>query len=244
MRELGLHIKQVCALDQNVLIIPDLHFPYAHPDWYPFLKAIKDNYKPDLIINLGDEVDGHAISFHDSDTSLANADQELEEAIEQIHRLRDLFPKMYLCESNHGSLAYRKIKSNGIPLRHLKELSDLYETPQWSWHHELLVETHNHLVTFVHGKTGAKNKLAMEQGNSAVQGHFHGLFEITWMKSSMSERFNMFCGCLIDMQSMAFAYGKNIAKKPILGAGWINELGEPVLIRMMLNKEGRWNGKL
>jgi len=244
LRELGNHIKPIVSFDQRVLIISDLHFPYAHKDWYPFLKAIKDNYKPEIILNVGDTVDGHAISFHSSDSSLPSADQELEEAIEEIQRLKELFPKMYICESNHGSLAYRKIKEGGIPIRHLKDLNELYDTPLWEWHHELLVETLQGFVSVVHGKSGGYNKLSSEQGNSAVQGHHHQKFEITWSKSTMMERFNMIVGCLIDVNSMAFAYGKNFAKKPMLGVGWLNEMGEPSLIRMITDKNNRWIGKL
>ena len=77
-----------------MLVISDLHLPYAHPDWFPFLKDIKDKFKPKIILNAGDEVDGHAISFHDSDSSLFNADAELDKAIDEIQGLKELFPKM------------------------------------------------------------------------------------------------------------------------------------------------------
>lgn len=244
MEELKNGPKKLVALDQSVLFISDLHCPYNHPDSFEFLKAIKHHFKPDITVNVGDEVDGHSISFHDSDTSLPSADQELEMAIRDMEELKGIFPKMYILESNHGSLAYRKVKHHGIPIRHLKDLHELYNTPEWSWHHEVVLETHNGFVTVVHGKTGAYNKLALEQGNSAVQGHYHQKFEITWVQSSMNTRFNMIVGCLIDQRSMAFAYGKNISKKPILGCGWLNELGEPALIRMKLDRHGRWNGKL
>jgi len=236
--------KHLVGLDQSVLIISDLHKPYSHPDAIPFLKAIKENYKPEIIINVGDELDKHAVSFHNSESSLFNADKELERAIEGIQELRDLFPKMFLCESNHGSMVYRRLKAEGIPIRNLKPLHELYDTPSWSWHHEIMIETHLGKVVIVHGKTSSKNKLASEFGCSAIQGHFHSLFEITWHQSVHSSRFNMIVGCLIDSDSMAFAYGKNFTKRPILGVGWLNELGEPSLIRMQLDSNGRWNGKL
>lgn len=236
--------KPLVALDQSCLIISDLHSPYNHPDSFAFLKEIKSQFKPDIILNAGDEVDGHAISFHDSDSSLFNADQELELAIKDMKELASIFPKMYIAESNHGSLIYRKFKSNGLPIRHLKPLHELYETPQWSWHHEIILETHLGFTLLVHGKTGAYHKLALEQGCNTIQGHFHQKFEITWSQSTTNFIFNMIIGCLIDPASMAFAYGKNIAKRPMLGVGWLNELGEPSLIRMITDKHNRWTGKL
>ena len=244
MRELGSHIKQLCALDQSVLIISDLHAPFCHPDAFIFLEEIKNKYKPELVINVGDEIDHSQQSFHASDSALPNADKELELAISDLQRLRDIYPKMYLCESNHGSLAYRKAKYHGIPIRQLIDLPELYDTPQWSWHHEIMLETHSGFVTVVHGKSGGYNKLALDQGNSAIQGHHHSKFELTWIQSTMNIRFNMIVGCLIDEKSLAFAYGKNMSRKPMHGVGWLNELGEPCLIRMILDKHGRWIGKL
>lgn len=236
--------KHIVGLDSRILVISDYHAPYQHPDAYEFLKAINNTYKPEIILNVGDEVDGHSISFHRSDSALPSADKELEYAIEEMRKLHELFPKMMICESNHGSLIFRRMKDQSIPLRHLIPLNELYETPLWSWHHEIMVETHLGQVLLVHGKTGAYNKLAMEQGVSCIQGHFHQKFEITWMQSTTGARFNMIVGCLVDPKSMAFAYGKNFSKIPCLGVGWINELGEPSLIRMILDKNGRWIKKL
>ena len=238
------YCKNIDARGSSVLIISDLHFPMAHPDWYLFLKEIKKKYRPKIIVNVGDEVNGAGISFHEKDSALPNADSELEQAIEEIQHLKELFPKMYLCESNHGSLVFRKLKYHGIPIAHLKSLPELYNTPQWSWHHEILLKTRSGEVSVVHGKTGGYNRLSMEQGCSSVQGHHHQKFEITWHESAHGSRFNMIVGCLIDKESIAFHYGKNFSKKPILGVGFIDEDGEPFLIRMKLNKKGRWIGRV
>ena len=54
-------------MNKSILIISDTHIPYHHPDLIPFLKDLKEIYKPDRVIHIGDEVDKHAMSFHDSD---------------------------------------------------------------------------------------------------------------------------------------------------------------------------------
>jgi hypothetical protein len=236
--------QNIVSLDQRVLVISDFHAPYNHPDAIHFLAEIKRALKPEIIINVGDEVDGHAISFHKSDSALFNADKELEKAIDEMQKVRDLFPKMYLCESNHGSLTYRRLKAEGIPIRNLKTLQDLYECPEWEWHHEITLETHLGKVLVVHGKSGGQYKLAMEQGISCIQGHFHGSLGINWFSSTTATRFNMFVGCLVDEKSLAFAYGKNIPRKPILGVGFLTDMGEPFLIRMATDNHNRWIGKL
>ena len=116
-------MKKINAINKTVLVISDTHIPYSHQDYIVFLEAIKKKYKPQIITHIGDEVDGHAISFHKNETSLFNADEELEKAIEEIENgLHRLFKKMYLIESNHGSLIFRRLKSEGLPLLYLKPL--------------------------------------------------------------------------------------------------------------------------
>jgi hypothetical protein len=236
-------IHKINATGKTVMIIPDLHEPYSHPDSHKFLKAVYDEYNPDIGICLGDEVDHHAISFHDSDSSLPSADAELDQAIimlqEGLHRL---FQKLYLLESNHGSLAFRKMKHHGLPIRMLKPLNELYETPLWEWHHDILLLTNLGPIYICHGKAAAYGKLAKEMGCSAIQGHYHGKFEITWHRTATGSRFNCFSGCLVDEKSMAMAYGKNHLPKPILGCTIIDKNGIPKLIKMKLDLQGRWNG--
>ena len=88
--------KRINAFSKKVLIIPDTHIPYSHPDYIKFLSYLKDKYKPEIVCHLGDELDYHAISFHDSDSSLFSADKELDKAIIELQEgLHKLFPKMY-----------------------------------------------------------------------------------------------------------------------------------------------------
>lgn len=236
---------KINASKQSVLIISDTHIPYSHKHYIKFLSAIKDKYNPGRVIHIGDELDYHAISFHDSDSSLFSADQELDNSIIEIQEgLHHLFKKMYLLESNHGSLIFRKMKANGLAIRHLVPLHELYETPKWSWHNEILLNTSAGMVYLCHGKSGAYGKLCKDMMCSAIQGHFHGKAEITWHKSAMGTRFNMFVGCLVDEDSMAMAYGRNNLPKPIMSVGYIDERGMPHLIKMNLTASGDWDGKL
>ena len=46
----------------RILVISDLHFPFAHPDWYNFLSKLKKKYKPKTIVQIGDETDMHSIN--------------------------------------------------------------------------------------------------------------------------------------------------------------------------------------
>lgn len=227
-----------------ILIIGDSHIPYEHPDYLDFLIAVKRKYLCSRFVHVGDEVDYHAMSFHDSDPDLLSPGKELELALERLERWNNVFPSLVLLESNHGSLVFRRQKAHGLPVRVIKPLQEIYNAPKWSWYHDVLIETNYGKIYGCHGKAASYGAMAKEQGCSAFQGHYHGKFEITWHNRVEHRRFNMFVGCGIDWQSMAFAYGRNNLPKPILGCAVIDKSDLPILEKMVLNEKGRWNGKL
>lgn len=230
--------------NKDVLIISDTHFPHHHPDTIPFLKAIKKKIAPKLVIHIGDEVDNCFISFHTSPSSLSG-DQELSDAVVGLQNLRKLFDKMYILDSNHGSLIFRRMKAEKIPLTYIKPLQEIYGTPNWSWHHDIILDTkHDYPTYFCHGKQKGYNKLSNSMGMNAVQGHYHSLFEITYARSVVGERYNMFVGAFANDKEIAMEYAKNNVPKTILGCGYIDKEGTPHLLKMNLNKKGRWDKKV
>lgn len=224
-----------------VLCISDLHLPYSHIDWLAFLKAIKKEFPIDRVICLGDELDKHAMSFHDSDPDLMSAGDELETALKQIQHLYDLFPEVDIIESNHGSMVYRKAKHHGIPRHYLKGYSEVLGAPDgWKWHPDLTIKLSNgQECHFTHGKSANVLKASQEMSMNIVQGHYHNTFAIQYWSNPNNLFWGMQIGCMVDDRSLAFAYNKNIVKRPILGHGIIIE-GQPVLLPMILNKNGRW----
>ncbi len=118
----------------SVLVISDLHIPYHHPDAFSFLKALKTKYKPDLVINIGDELDMHAMSMHDSDPDLFSAGHELAASISYVQQLEKIFPKMKLVHSNHSSMLYRRALKHGVPKGYLKHYNDFLGIGKgWEW---------------------------------------------------------------------------------------------------------------
>lgn len=231
--------------NSRVLVIGDLHFPFHHRDSFSFLKAVKKKYKPDRVIQIGDEVDGHSWSFHDSDPDLLSPGQELSLAIDCISRLEKLFPVMDLIESNHGSLVYRKQKSNGLPIGFFKTYNEIYGvSDKWQWHYDLTIKLSDGTpVYFCHGKTAQVVKLSQSIGMSAVQGHYHEKFNVEYWANSLGLYFAAQTGCLVDDNSLAMAYNNTNLKRPILGSLIIVD-GQPKMLPMILNKKGRWIGKI
>ncbi|MGA1049627.1 MAG: metallophosphoesterase, partial [Minisyncoccia bacterium] len=95
-------------MHKSVLVISDLHIPYHHKDAFKFLKAIKKEFKPDTVINIGDLLDFHAISMHEHNPDLPSAGYELDIAREYVKELENMFPVVTEVDSNHSSLVYRR----------------------------------------------------------------------------------------------------------------------------------------
>lgn len=229
----------------RILCISDQHAPYNHPDMLKFLSAIKKKYNPTFVINGGDEIDAHALSFHDSDSDLPSAGDELVKATKVIKQLEKLFPDMILLDSNHGSMALRKMKHHGIPMKFLASNNEIYGvSKRWKWVNDLTIKLSNGQdVYFCHGMTKNGIKLAAQRGTNVVQFHYHTEFRIDYIGNPNSLLFSINSGCLINRKSLAFAYDKLNLNRPIIGTSMIIN-GKPLLIPMKLDSKGRWTGKL
>jgi hypothetical protein len=224
----------------RVLAIPDLQYPFAHPDHLEFLKAVKKKFKPTHVVCLGDEVDFHALSQHDHDPDGYSPGHELDKALEDMKRLYDVFPKVMAVTSNHTERPLRRAFKFGIPRAFLRSYHEFLKAPKgWEWRDQWKVDN----VRYLHGegwsgRNGAINA-AENAATSTVIGHLHSHAGIQYSANSERLIFGFNVGCLIDYKAYAFAYGKFCKNKPILGAGII-ENGVPQFIPMLLNKNGRW----
>lgn len=244
---------QLATIDQGcdptrILNFGDTHAPYVHPDAIAFLSSVSDRYLPTMVIHNGDEVDNHALSFHDSDPNLDSAGMELEKARVWVRELEELFPIMRLLESNHGSLAYRKAKAHGIPAAYIKSyrevLFDGNGGEGWSWHSRVRIENEwCRDMQFQHIGGGDLMQLAAMENACLSVGHMHTKFGIGYAASQVDTYWSMYTGWLGDIEGMAFAYGKDMPKKPVLGCSMIIE-GIPQLIPMRVDKHNRWTGVL
>jgi len=229
---------------KSILCISDLHIPAHHPQAFDFLKLLKKTLKPDLIVNGGDELDKHALSMHDSDPDLPSAGGKLDKAKEYVKELESIFPKLIEVDSNHSSMIYRRALKHGLPRAYLKEYGDFLETKKWKWVDDLtLTMSNGQRCFFTHGRSADVLKVSQTMGMSAVQGHYHTKFVISWWANPDNLFFGMNVGCLIDQKSMAFNYAKNFRTRFIIGCGIIIN-GIPRLLPMVLNEKGDWIGKI
>lgn len=229
-------------MNSSVLVISDLHIPYHHQDAFEFLKALKKKYKPDLIVNIGDELDHHAISMHEHNPDLMSAGDELKQSKEYVRDLEKIFPRMTLVHSNHSSLVYRRALKYGLPKDYLKSYNEFLGVGDgWKWVDDLTVTlSDGSRCFFTHGISADILKVSAQYGMNSVQGHFHTKFSIGYFSNPDALIWGMQVGCLINQKSMAFDYAKNFKSRFIVGCGMIID-GQPKLMPMVLDKDGRWN---
>lgn len=230
--------------NSRILILPDLHFPYCHVDSLDFLHKLKVKLQPTRVICLGDELDFHSYSFHKPSVELLSSGHELAKALGYLDTLHELFPKMQICHSNHGSLVYRKAHDHGTPMHLLKSYNEFTGIPSedWQWLDQIIVTLPNgQEVCFRHSFSADCLRASQKMGMSICQGHYHSSFEIRYWQNHKGLHFGMTCGSLIDDKSLAFAYNKLQLSRPIIGAAYI-ENSQPYLIPMALDEKGRWTG--
>lgn len=230
---------------RNGLIISDLHLPYQHPDAIPFILAVKEKYGPfDAVASSGDEVDYHALSFHDHDPDLLSAGHELTAAIQALKPLYESFPEVEIAHSNHGSLVQRKARHHGIPRFLLKSYQESLEAPEtWVWKDEIIWQLPNgKKVLICHAKKGTAIQTSKKRGMSVIQGHLHSKFFIEFWSPVRGERhFAAQIGFLGDDASLALLYNKDDTERPIEGLLVLRD-SIPHLIPMPLDLSGRWTG--
>lgn len=226
----------------TVLVIPDMHHPFAHPHALVFLKAVRDKYNPTDFLCLGDEVDFHALSRWPHDPNGLSAGHELKESIEALIPFYLEFPNMKVCESNHTVRGQKAAFGAGIPSAFMNHIATVLNAPDgWKWANHWEIDG----VRYIHGDSGKSGQNAHIQylkvfKQSVVIGHIHSYAGVSWE----GNHFAVNSGCLIDSTKYAFAYAKNMPIPPSLGCTLVFGGKRATFIPMLLDSNGNWTGEL
>lgn len=200
----------------NILVIGDLHEPFCLDDYLEFCKKIQLQENCGTIIFIGDIIDNHYSSYHESDPDGYSAGEELDRAIDRIARWYAEFPEAYVIIGNHDRLVYRKAHSSGVSKRWIREYHEVLETPGWEFLEEITING----VCYNHGEGATARSRMKNEMQSQVQGHYHNQFYLEYNVSPIQRIFAMQIGCGVDRHSFAMAYGKHF-KKPVIGCATV-----------------------
>lgn len=218
----------------NVLVIPDIHFPYHHRNSFDFLEQTAKRWKCTKVISLGDMFDMHRTGKHLPEPCSMGMSEELEMNKVCVKVLSKMFPKMSVCYGNHDLRAYKAVKEKGITSDMLKPIGELFGCPKdWIFDYEFNIDG----VLYFHGDgySGLRGAMdaAMKRRNSVVIGHLHSFGGVLYHNNGYNTIFGMNAGCLIDDKQPAFAYGMNSKDKATLGCGVVIEGKEAHFIPMI-----------
>ena len=223
---------------KRVGIIGDTHAPYTHPDYLDFCLETFDSWECDTFVHIGDIIDHHSLSFHDSEPVLKGAHGEMLDARDVLKPWYEAFPKLTITGGNHDLIPSRQLKKIGMDAEvWMKPLDQVYQFPRgWKIVDTATIDG----VLYHHGYTAngvnGFRRDAEQRMCRTVTGHAHGNCGISASASEHRLVWGMAVGCGIDNKSMAFAYGKHSLKKPILGCGVVI-LGEPHISYMQLGEK-------
>ena len=232
------------SVGRTVLVIPDLHCPYEHPDAFEYIGAAKKKFVPESTICMGDEADQHAMCQYHPDPDNHSPGRELDLAREQLGKLAAIFPVLKICHSNHGDRYLKTAARNSLPRQVMKKYAEIYSSPigwQWAdrWEIDGVVYEHGEGVS---GPDAARRK-AMYNMKPTVIGHIHSHAGIQYLNNGETQIWGMNAGCLIDFTSYSFKYAKHYPQKPVISLALVDR-GVPHLYPMTMDKHGRWDGNI
>ncbi len=221
---------------KNTLIIGDTHLPFEKPGYLEFCRKVQEDYNCGTVVHIGDLVDNHAVSYHESDADGRSAGDEYSLALDKCRNWYSVFPEVKICIGNHDALPFRKAFTAGLPSAWLKSYQQILESPvgwKWDFVHQVNGIIYQH-GTGMSGEMAAVNA-ARENRQSTVIGHLHTVSNIKYMASYKDLIFGMTVGCGIDFEAYAFAYGRQQTRKPVVACAVVKEGRIPIIIPMDLD---------
>ena len=201
--------------EDRVLVIGDLHEPFCHKDYLKFCKETYEKHNCNRVVFIGDIIDNHYSSYHESSADGFGGKYELDKAIKKLAKWYKAFPKADVTLGNHDRIIIRKAQTSNIPSKWIKEFSEVLETPNWNF----VTDVYYDGVRYVHGDKSGKPRMAVKRDMvSTVSGHYHTDMYVEWMFGKTRAIFAMAVGCGIDAKSYAMGYMQG-GKKEAIGVG-------------------------
>jgi hypothetical protein len=216
----------------NILVIGDLHEPFCLDSYLDHCIAMYNEHNCSQVIFIGDVIDNHFSSYHETDANGLGGGDELELAIERIARWVKAFPVADVCIGNHDRIISRKAQSGHIPKQWIRTYSEVLNAPNWTFGERFVYDN----VQYVHGEGGTARTKGRGDMMSTVQGHLHTQL-YTDIYVGVNYRIHTSqIGCGIDHKKYAFGYAKAGKKPAISCMVMLNNGTQPLHCPMDLGK--------
>ena len=215
---------------RNVLVIGDLHEPFCLDSYLDWCIKQYEIHQCNQAIFIGDIIDNHYSSYHETSADGMGGLAELELSIERIARWYKAFPEATVIIGNHDRMIMRKSQTSAIPSKWIKSYTEVLEVPNWNFVERFEQDG----VQYIHGEGGtARTKCRADMMNT-VQGHLHTQCYTEHYVGQNYRIYGTQTGCGINHESYAMAYAK-YGKKPAIGCAAILNNGTlPINLLMPL----------
>jgi predicted phosphodiesterase len=205
----------------KVLVIGDLHLPYSRPGYLEFCRDLYKQNRCDEVVFIGDVCDFHTISFHPTHPESVGPQDEIELARRSVSKWYKAFPTAKVCVGNHDARIFRLAATVKIPECVIRSLSDIFDTPNWSWKRSFNIDD----VLYMHGSGcsgvypayNTMRKMAM----SVVIGHNHTACGVKYLVNPNARLFGMDVGSGVDDKAVQFLYAENNPIRSVISAGTV-----------------------
>ena len=216
---------------ENVLVIGDLHEPFCLDGYLEHCIETYSKYNCNRVVFIGDVIDNHYSSYHETDSDGLGGSDELERTIDKIALWYKAFPNADVTIGNHDRIIMRKAQSSAIPSKWIKQYKEVLNTPNWNFVEEVIYNN----VRYVHGDKSSKARTAAKRDMmSTVTGHFHTDLYVEWMFGKTRAIFAMGVGCGINSKSYAMGYMQGGKKEAVACGVVLNNGLTPITIPMPL----------
>lgn len=199
--------------ERRILVIGDIHAPFCLDGYLDFCKDVYAKYNLNQVVFIGDILDNHYASYHETDPNGMSGGTELEYAIAQVTKWADAFPIADVIIGNHDRIIMRKAFSSSVPMEWIRSYNEVLGT-DWDWSERVVYDN----VQYVHGEGGTARTKAKNDMMSTVSGHIHTQAYCEWLVGRNFRVFGMQVGCGIDADSYGAAYARHF-KRQAIGCG-------------------------
>ena len=213
--------------ERRILCIGDLHCPFDLEEYHQHCVDTYNKWNCNQVIFIGDVIDNHYSSYHETDADGMGGADELDLAIDRLRRYYTSFPKADVVIGNHDRMIMRKAQTSSIPTKWIKAYKDVLEVPKWNFTERVEYDQ----VQYIHGEAGTARTKSKADMQSTVQGHLHTQAYCEYTVGRNFKIFGLQVGCGIDFSSYAMAYAK-AGKKPAVGCAVV--IGGKTAINCMM----------
>ena len=118
--------------ERRILVIGDIHAPFVLDGYLEFCQETYAKHNCNQVIFIGDILDNHYSSFHQTDPNGMGGGQELEHAITIVQEWYKAFPVADVLIGNHDRIIMRKAIDSDVPQQWIKSYNEVLGV-NWNW---------------------------------------------------------------------------------------------------------------